>query len=107
MKKFSSSSIENNHLTESHIEFLKYYSMNAQKLLQYGLESRTFKMSQSLFSYILSLSESFIKGNNDYYFKLKKTLTICLNSLNVEDFKEFLNLFDETVSLFWIFLFSN
>jgi hypothetical protein len=97
IKKFSSSDMENNYLTESHIEFLKFYSINAHKLLQYGLEARTNKISQNLFSYILSLSEDFIKVNEDYYLKLKKTLVICVNSLSVEDFKEFLNLLDESV----------
>jgi hypothetical protein len=31
---------------------------------------------------------------------LKKTLVICVNSLSVEDFKEFLNLLDESVRWF-------
>ena len=41
------------------------------------------------------------------HFNVRFLETSAKNSLNVEDFKEFLNLFDETVSLFWIFLFSN
>ena len=67
--------MENNYLTESHIEFLKFYSINAHKLLQYGLEARTNKISQNLFSYILSLSEDFIKANEEYYLKLKKNFS--------------------------------
>ena len=98
MKKYSSSSAEDSYLTESHIEFVKFYSINAQKLLEYGLELKNLKISQSIFTYILSLSEEFIKNNKDYYLKLKKALIIGLNSLDVEDFKDCLRLFDESVS---------
>ena len=98
LKKLSS----NNHekvIIDSHIEFLRYYSINAQKLVEFGIELKSFKICQTLFTYLLSLNESFIKNNKDYYLKIKKTLVNCLNSLDVESFKEFLKIFDEYVSL--------
>jgi hypothetical protein len=92
IKKFSS----NSYLADSHIDFLKFYSINAQKLFEFGIELKNVKFCQSLFAYILSLDENFVKNNKDYYLKLNKTFTICLNSMDIESFKDILKLFDDS-----------
>lgn len=86
-------------LSDRHIEFLKLYSINLSKLTNYNFEIKNLKICLNLLKYILNVNDvSPLHSNNEYYLKLVKTFLICINSIDIENFKVILNKFDETVS---------